>query len=55
MTGEILSLETAEKLKKYQNLVIENQLLKNENNRLKEELKRLKDKIRIERKQGYGK
>ena len=46
MTGEILSLETAEKLKKYQTLVINNQLLKNENKRLKEELRTLKNKLR---------
>ena len=46
MTGEILSLETAEKLKKYQMLVINNQLLKNENKRLKEELRTLKNKMR---------
>ena len=49
MTGEILSLETAEKLRKYQMLVINNQILKNENRRLKEELRALKNKIRMEK------
>lgn len=46
MKGEILSLETAKKLKKYQTLVINNQILKNENKRLKEEVRELKNKLR---------
>ena len=46
MTGEIISLETAEKLRNYQMLVINNQLLKNENKRLKEEIRELRNKIR---------
>ena len=46
MTGEIISLETAEKLRNYQMLVINNQLLKNENKRLNEEIRELRNNIR---------
>lgn len=46
MNGEILTLQTADKLSKYPKLLVENQILKNENKDLKEEIKRLKEKLR---------
>lgn len=46
MNGEILTLQTAEKLGKYPKLLVENQILKNEKKNLEEEIKRLKDKLR---------
>lgn len=47
MTGEILSLETAAKLKKYEKLLIDYLILKNENRYLKEQINRLRKRARV--------
>lgn len=53
MNGEILKPETAEKLKKYQDLLIYHQILKNENKRLKEEIERLRRIARNQRRDEF--
>lgn len=46
MNGEILSLKTAEKLKKYEKLLIDYLILKNENRLLKERLERIRERLK---------